>query len=152
LHQIIKLEALLPNIQRRLESLFVDQIGESDPDTSELEQLCLQFYGKSKSCSLLIDGLDEADDIEQRKVRLFLKKVQRMAGVRILATTHAAMDMSKVFSCDLALCIRPEDLKHDIEVFVQSQISKYSLEELSDCEPFVLDLIRQKLVSDAEGM
>ncbi|KAH8727331.1 hypothetical protein GQ44DRAFT_102688 [Phaeosphaeriaceae sp. PMI808] len=75
-----------------------------------------------------------------------------MAGARILATTHAAIDMSKVFTCDLALYIRPENLKDDIEVFVQSQIDKYSQEELSDCEPFVLDLIKQKLVSDAKGM
>ena len=149
---MIRPDTLLPSIQRRLESLFEDQIDQSEPATSELGQLFLQAFGKLENYFLLIDGLDEADDIEQRKVKSFLKEVQKMTGARILATTHAAMDMSRVFACCLALHIRPEDLKDDIDVFVQSQINKYSQEELSDCEPYVLDLVRQKLVSDAEGM
>ncbi|KAH8712110.1 hypothetical protein GQ44DRAFT_661085 [Phaeosphaeriaceae sp. PMI808] len=143
LHQIIRLESLLPDLQRRLESLFMDRIDQSEPTTSELEHLFLQSYGKFKSCFLLIDGLDEADEIEQRNVKSFLKEVQKMDRARILATTHAAMDMSKVFTGGLALHIRPEDLKDDIEAFVESQIGKYSQEELSDCSPYALDLIRQ---------
>jgi hypothetical protein len=149
---MLRPETLLPNIQRRLESLFMDQIGQSEPTTSELEELFLQTFGKLENGFLLIDGLDEADDIEQRKVKSFLKEVQKMTGARIFATTHASMDISKVLTCGLTLHIRPEDLKDDIDVFVQSQIDKYSHEEMSDCEPYVLDLIKQKLVSDSEGM
>lgn len=152
LHQTIRLEALLPDSQRRLESLFEGQIDQSEPATSELEQLFLHFYGKFNRAFLLIDGLDEADEVEQRNVKSFLKEVQKMNGAQILAITHAAMDMSKVFTHGSALHIRPEDLEDDIEAFVQSQIDKYSQEELSDCEPYVLDLIKQKLISDAEGM
>ncbi|KAF2785963.1 hypothetical protein K505DRAFT_344213, partial [Melanomma pulvis-pyrius CBS 109.77] len=152
LHQAIRLETLLPDSQRRLQSLFMDQISPLEPATDELEQLFLHFYGNFKSGFLLIDGLDEADEAEQRNVKSFLKEVQKMDSARILAITHAAMDMSKVFTRGLALQIRPEDLKDDIEVFVQSQIDKYAPGELSDCSPAVLDLIKQKLVSDAEGM
>ncbi|KAF2803796.1 uncharacterized protein BDZ99DRAFT_163042 [Mytilinidion resinicola] len=152
LHQMIKLEALVPELQRRLESLFIDRIDQSEPTTSELEQLFLHSCRKFKGCFLLIDGLDEADEIEQRNVKSFLKDVQRTHAARILATTHAAMDMSKVFTRGLALNIRPEDLKDDIEVFVQSQIDKYSQEKLSDCSPYALDIIKQKLIFDAEGM
>jgi len=129
----------------------MDQIDQPEPATSELEEIFLQTSGKLKNMFLLIDGLDEADDIEQRKVKLFLKEVQKMPCVRIFTTTHASMDMSKVFTC-VALHIQPQDLKDDIDVFVQSQIDKYSQEDMSDCEPYVLDLIKQKLVSDAEGM
>lgn len=149
---MVRLESLLPDLQRLLESLFMDRIDQSEPTTSELEQLFLQSYGKFKSCFLLIDGLDEVDEIEQRNIKSFLREVQKMDGARILATTHAAMDMSKVFTGGLALHIRPDDLKDDIEAFVESQIDKYSQEELSDCSPYALDIIRQKLISDAEGM
>ncbi|KAF2732168.1 hypothetical protein EJ04DRAFT_608906, partial [Polyplosphaeria fusca] len=152
LHQIIRPETLLPTIQRRLESLFVDQIDESESATSELEELFLESCRTVQCCFLLLDGLDELNDIEQRKVKAFLRKAQKIDGGRVLTTTHAAMDMSKVFGSNLELHIRPEDLQNDIDVFIQSQIDEYSQEELSDCAPIVLDLIKQKLSNDAEGM
>ncbi|KAF2270530.1 hypothetical protein CC78DRAFT_573824 [Lojkania enalia] len=152
LHQTITLETLLPDSQRRLESLFESQIDQSEPATSELEQLFLHFYRKFNRAFLLIDGLDEADEVERRNVKSFLKEVAKMNGARILAITHAEMDMSTVFTRSSALHIQPEDLKDDIEVFIQSQIEKYSQDELSNCEPFILDLIKQKLIADAEGM
>lgn len=152
LHQAIKMESLLPDSQRILESLFKDQIYQSEPTTSELEQIFFHFYGKFKSAFLLIDGLDEANDVEQRNVKSFLKTVQKMDGARIFTTTHAAMDMSKVFTRGLALQIKPKDLEDDIETFIQSQIDKYSQGELCDCSPSMLDIIKRKLVSDAQGM
>ncbi|KAF2183636.1 hypothetical protein K469DRAFT_689781 [Zopfia rhizophila CBS 207.26] len=152
LHQTITLEALLPDSQRRLESLFEGQIDQSEPATGELKQLFLHFYGKFNRAFLLIDGLNEADEVEQRNIKSFLKEVQKMNGARILVITHAAIDMLKVFTRGSALHIQPEDLKDDIKAFVQSQIDKYSQEELSDYEPYMLDLIKQKLISDAEGM
>ncbi len=39
LDQIIKMETLLPHIQRRLESLFVSQTDQREPDIAELERL-----------------------------------------------------------------------------------------------------------------
>ncbi|KAF2031340.1 hypothetical protein EK21DRAFT_88059, partial [Setomelanomma holmii] len=152
LHQILKSETLLPDIQRRLELLFRDQIEQSEPAISELEELFLQIYDEHENGFLLIDGLDEADEIEQKKVKSFLKEVHKKTSARILATTHASMDFSKVSTSGSVLHIRSEDLRDDIDVFVQSQIDKYSHEEMSECEPYVLDLIKQKLVSDAEGM
>lgn len=152
LHQAIRLEFLLPDSLRSLESLFKDQIDQSEPTTSELEQIFFHFYGKFKSAFLLIDGLDEANDIEQRNVKSFLKTLQKMDGARVLAITHAAMDMSKVFTCGLTFQIKPNDLENDIATFIQSQIVKYSQGELYDCSPSVLDIIKRKLVSDAQGM
>lgn len=152
LHQIITLETLLPDLQRLLESIFLDRIDQLEPTTSELERIVLYAYRKSKRCFLLIDGLDEVDEIEQRNIKSFLKKIQKLGSVRILATTHAAMDMSRVFTRGLVLPIMPEDLKDDIEVFIQLQIQKYSQEELSDCSPYAIDLIKQTLLANAEGM
>jgi hypothetical protein len=149
LHQAVRLESLLPDSQRHLESLFVDQV---EPDISELIKLFMYFYIKFKNAFLLIDGLDEADKSDQRNVKSFLKEVQKVHGARILTVTHPDVDMSKVFSRSGTLQIKPENLKSDIEIFVQRQIDMYSHEELSVCSPSLLDKVKQALLSGAEGM
>jgi hypothetical protein len=84
LHQAVRLESLLPDSQRRLESLFVDQIDQVEPGIGELIKLFMHFYVKFKNAFLLIDGLDEADKSDQRNVKSFLKEVQKVHGARIL--------------------------------------------------------------------
>ncbi|KAJ4287350.1 hypothetical protein N0V90_012748 [Kalmusia sp. IMI 367209] len=150
-HQTVNLETLSPDVQRHLESLFgyMDQL---EPSTSELEQLFLDSCGKFKRAFLLIDGLDEVDKVEQRNIKSFLKEVQNMDGARILAFTHTGMDMSEVLIPCSQLHITAEDLKDDIETFIESQIGKYSQGELSTCSPSVLDIIKRKLTADAEGI
>ena len=152
LHQAVRLELLLPDLQRRLESLFVDQIDQAEPDTSELIKLYIHFYGKFKNAFLIIDGLDETNGSDQRNVKSFLKEVQKVNGARILAITHPDVDMSKVFSRSRTLQINPEDLKVDIEIFVQRQIDEHSQEGLSICLPSLLNKVKQALLSGAEGM
>ena len=152
LHQAIKLETLLPDLQRRLESLFVDQIGQAEPDMGELRELFLHFCKNSKNAFLLIDGLDEADESDQRNVKSFLKEVQTVNSSRILASTHPDVDMSKVLSRCQALQIKPEDLKGDIEIFIQSQIDEHSQDVLSVCSPSLLNEVKQAMLSSAEEM
>ncbi|OCL01600.1 hypothetical protein AOQ84DRAFT_383587, partial [Glonium stellatum] len=152
LHQAARLDSLPPNSQRRLEALFTDQVGQAEPDTDEVMKLFMHFYQKFKNAFILIDGLDEADKINQRNVKSFLKEVQKMNGARIFASTHPDMDMSKVFSHGQTLQIRPEDLECDVEVFVTKQIEEYSQEELSVCLPSLLVFVKQVLLSGAEGM
>ncbi|KAF2190029.1 hypothetical protein K469DRAFT_22338 [Zopfia rhizophila CBS 207.26] len=152
LHQAVRLESLLPDSQRRLESLFANQIDQAEPAVSELIKLFIHFNGKFKNAFLLIDGLDEADKSDQKNVKFFLKEVQKVDSARILAITHADMDMSKVLGRSRALHIRPEDLKDDIKMYIQWQIDEHSQEELSVCSASLLDKIKQALVSGAEGM
>lgn len=130
----------------------MDQIDQAEPDTGELIKLFMHFYGEFKNAFLLIDGLDEANKSDQRNVKSFLKEVQKVNSARILAITHPDVDMSKVFSRSRTLQINPEDLKVDIEIFVQRQIDKHSQEGLSICSPSLLDKVKQALLSDAEGM
>ena len=152
LHQAVRIEDLTSTFQRRLESLFLDLISQPEPAISELEQLFLHFYKKLKNGFLLVDGLDEADEVDQRNIKSFLKDVQKVNGARILVVTHAAMDMSKIFTHASVLEIRSEDLEDDIKIFIQLQIDQHSEGELSSCSPSVLNIIKRKLVSDAEGM
>lgn len=42
-----------------------------------------------------------------------------MIGIQILANTHAAIDMSKVFGHSLELHIIVNDLKDDVETFIE---------------------------------
>jgi len=130
----------------------VDQIDQAEPDPSELIKLFIHFYGQFKNAFLLIDGLDEADRSNQRNVKSILKEVQKVNGARILATTHPDVDMSKVFSSSQTLQIKPEDVKGDIEIFVQRQIDEHSQEGLSVCSPALLDKVKQALLSGAEEM
>ena len=123
-----------------------------EPDTSELIELFTYFYEKFKNGFLLIDGLDEAEKSDQRNIRSFLREVQKVDGARILVITHPEIDMSKVFSRSWTLQIMPEDLKNDIDIFVQRQVDEHAQEELSVCSPSVLDKIRQALICGAEGM
>jgi hypothetical protein len=152
LHQVISLESLRPDSQRRLELLFVDQIDQAEPDANELIKLFIQFYKKFKNAFLLIDGLDEAHKGDQRNVKSFLREIQKLDGARILAISHPDIDMSNVFSCSHTLQIKPEDLKGDIEIFIQGQIDEHSQKGLSICSPSLLNKVKQALLSGADEM
>ena len=130
----------------------MDQIDQAEPDISDLINLFIYFYGKFKNAFLLIDGLDEAGKSDQRNVKSFLREVQKVDGARILAINHLDMDMSKVFSCSQTLQITTEDIKGDIEIFIQSKIDEHSQRELSVCSLSLLNKVKQALLSGAEGM
>jgi hypothetical protein len=152
LAQIIKMETLLPHIQRRLESLFVSETDQRKPDIAGLEKLFIELCGPLKKVLLLIDGLDEVNQKDRRLVRNFLRKVHDMTCARIFVTTHPEVDMSAVFSTCRTLKIKEQDLETDINTFVESQIERRLPEELSICSPALLNSIRQAIVSGAQGM
>lgn len=152
LRQTMNLETLSPDIQERLESLFDNPEDQLEPSTSDLKELFFTSCGKFRRAFLLIDGLDEVNKAEQDNIKFFLREVQNISGARILAFTHAAMGMSKVFTGCSQLHITAEDLEDDVETFIESQIDKHAQEKLSACSPSVLDIIKRKLIDDAEGM
>lgn len=152
LHQALSLENLSPVVERHLESLFDSRMDQLEPSTSELEQLFSHSCGQFERAFILIDGLEEVNEVDQRKVKSLLKEVQKTDSARILAFTHATMNMSKVFTQCSQLHITAKDLKDDVEMFIDSQIDRYSQEELSACPLFVLDIIKRKLLADTEGM
>lgn len=150
--QAIRRDLLHPNIQRRLESLFLDQLAHAEPDIQELEELVIHFLKEFKSSYLLIDGFDEIENNDQKIVKRFLKTVQTVEHVRVWLTLHPAVDLSNVLNNIDTMYMDPQYLEADIELFVQQQLDEHSQEELSICSPILLDKIKQALLSRAEGM
>ncbi|KAF2204889.1 hypothetical protein GQ43DRAFT_477831 [Delitschia confertaspora ATCC 74209] len=151
LHQVIRLDSLLPNFQRRLESLFIGPIDAAEPYSRDLTDIFIELYRKFKNAFLIIDGLDEMDKNEQRNVIHFLKEVQIVNNARILVFTHPNVDMSKVLGTSSTLQITPHDVQQDIDTFIQRQMKENS-KELSVCSPSELGIIKQVLLSGAEAM
>jgi hypothetical protein len=151
LHQAIKLEQLQPDLQRQLESLFVDRTR-TWLDPNQLVELFFHFFGETRNAFFLLDGLDETEESIQRQVKSFLKRMQSERNSRIIAITHPNMDMSTVFPSESnTLEIQPEDLKADIETFIENKIDEYT-EEISVCPASVIELIKNELLSKAHGM
>jgi hypothetical protein len=130
----------------------MNQIDQAQPDITELIELFTCFYDTFKNSFLIVDGLDEAEKSDQRNIKSFLKELQKLDCARILIIGHPDVDMSKVISQSQTLQIKPEDVKGDIEVFVQKQMDEHSQVELSNCSTSELDKIKLALISGAEEM
>ena len=152
LHQVIRPEKLDPSILLRLESLFLGQMDQTVLNITELEDIFVQFYRSFKIGLLLIDGLDEVDINDQRYIRKFLITMQHISGARICITTHPEVDVSKVLRDIEILRIEPEDLKADIETFIDVKFKEHSQDELRICSPDHLSKIKQVLLSLTDGM
>jgi hypothetical protein len=151
LHQAVSLKRPSTTFCHSLEPLFANGPS-SEPAIEDLTRLFRGLFGKDKKLVLLLDGLDEANENEQRIVKSFLKMIQGLNDSRIIATSHVDMDLSKVFVNPFIFQIQPENVKPDIEMYIQSQIDIHAQDELSSCSKPVLEVIKRTMVSDAEGM
>ena len=149
LHQVLTVE-ILPAVQVRLESLFSGEMDQWEVD--EVASLFSDLCSAYKRVFLLLDGLDEVDPSDGRVIRNFLKKFQGIASVKVFITTHPEVDMSTVFRKCRTFKIEAQDVEPDIAAFVESQIEQHSHMELSGCSLPLLELVKQALISDAQGM
>ena len=152
LHQVVRRELLSPDSQKLLESQFSDQLDRTEPDINGLIELFVHFCKKYKNVFLIIDGLDEADESQQKSIRSFFKNMEKAEGVRMLVLTNPDMDIPKIMYPVQTLQIKLEDVKDDIKTFIQSQIEEHSQEELSICPSSLLTEIKEGLLSGAEEM
>jgi hypothetical protein len=151
LHQVLTVENL-PAVQYHLESLFSGDIEQREVDLVEVASLFSYLCSTYKSVFLLLDGLDEVEANDGRVIRNFLKKFQGIASIRVFITTHPEVDISTVFMKCRTFKIEAQDIEPDIAAFVESQIEQHSHMELSECSLNLLELIKQTLISDAQGM
>ena len=143
---------ILPAIQVRLESLFPSEMDQWEVDPVEAASLFSDLCSTYKRVFLLLDGLDEVDPNDGRVIRNFLKKFQGIASLKVFITTHPEVDMSTVFRKCRTFKIEAQDVEPDIAAFVESQIEQHSYMELSGCSLPLLELVKQALISGAQGM
>jgi hypothetical protein len=149
LHQVLTVE-ILPAVQVRLESLFSGEMDQWEVD--EVASLFSDLCSAYKRVFLLLDGLDEVDPNDGRVIRNFLKKFQGIASVKVFITTHPEVDVSMVFRKCQTFKIEAQDVEPDIAAFVESQIEQQSHVELAGCSLPLLELVKQALISGAQGM
>jgi len=143
---------LLPAVQVRLESLFSAEMDQWEVDPVEVASVFSDLCSAHKRVFLLLDGLDEVDPNDGRVIRNFLKKFQGIASVKVFITTHPEVDMSTVFRKCRTFKIEAQDVEPDIAAFVESQIEQHSHVELAGCSLPLLELVKQALISGAQGM
>ena len=141
-----------PAVQVRLESLFSGEIDQWEVDPFGAASLFSDLCSAYKIVYLLIDGLDEVDPNDGRVIRNFLKEFQGIASVKVFITTHPEVDMSTVFRRCRTFKIEAQDVEPDITTFVENQIEQHSHMELSGCSSPLLELVKEALISGAQGM
>lgn len=157
LHQILRTESLSPALQRRLEAIFVWPSGSSEPEIDELETLIIGLCDTLQNVILLVDGIDEAEQEDQRLVLHFLKKAiqKSQAVIKLFISSRPEVDVPIFFSDNGQLThinIRAQDTQIEIDNVIKSRVEKVAKEgSLVVCEPATIDKIKKALRIKASG-
>lgn len=155
LHQVIRPVSLNPNLQRRLEAIFIGPNGSREPDIDELETLLFDFCNIQQKVIILVDGINEAEQGDRKLVLHFLKAIQKsQAVIKLFVASRSEVDVPILFS-DSQLShinIRAHDTRLEIENFINSRVEKAKDGSLRVCGPAVIDKIKHALKMKARGM
>lgn len=153
LHQILPPERISPSIQRRVETVFDGGLSNREPEIEEVESILFPTLDPSKLFILIVDGIDEIGEDERKLVFRSLKMIrQAVPNARFWISGQSEVDIFAVFRTNTRrMHIRPSDIDNDIRYFVEAHINEPS-NILSGCTTPLKDMIRQTLVSKAQGM
>lgn len=105
---------------------------------------------------ILIDGLDELEPTERREILDVLRLLVRAnAQVRLFVSGRDSLsvDLPARFASLEHITMLPEDLAGDIRRYVDATVQeKYASSELKVSDPDLLDVVKDILSSEAEGM
>lgn len=156
LHQILRIESLNPTLQRRLEAIFTEPNGSIEPEFDELETLVLDLFNGLQKVVILIDGINEVEQDDQRLVLHFLKAIQHTQTViKLFVTTRPEVDVPIFFSeGQLTLInIRAHDIRLEIDEFINLRLENEAKGgSLAVCGPALIDEIKRVLKMKAKGM
>ncbi|KAF8544009.1 hypothetical protein BDD12DRAFT_977932 [Trichophaea hybrida] len=153
LHQVLRIDKISPEIQRRLEEIFIGTTGTREPDLIELQGLITDVCATNiqEEVFLVVDGIDEADEGVRKIVLQFLKDMQLCARVKLFAAGQPEVDIKKVVRC-VTISITPRELEDDIRTFIDVQVEKELNGVLSVHESGLVDKIKDVLAWKAQGM
>lgn len=158
LHQILRTESLNPAVQRRLEAIFVGPNGSRIPEIDELETLIIALCDTLQKVIILVDGISEVEQQDQRLVLHFLKTaVQKsQAVIKLFISSRPEVDVPIFFSGNgqfTHINIRAQDTQIDIDKVITSRVEKVAKEgSLVLCQPATIEKIEKALKMKASGM
>ena len=157
LHQILRTESLNPALQRRLEAVFVGPNGSREPEIDELEALIIRLCDTLQTVIVLVDGIDEAEQDDQRLVLHFLKNAiqKSQAVIKLFISSRPEVNVPIFFSDNgqlMHINIQAQDTQIEIDKVIKFRVEKVAKEgSLAVCEPSTIDKIMKALKMKANG-
>ena len=121
----------------------------------EIEHLLLDVCAKMSKVVLLIDGVNEADQLDQKVVLSVLKKLVRLElASKIFITSQPEVNFRSVFSdTDISqINLKPQDTQCELEKYINQRVDNEIHNQLALCSMRVIDDIKAVLKTKAEGM
>lgn len=157
LHQILRTESLNPALQRRLEATFIGPNGSRKPEIDELEALIIGLCDTLQNVIVLVDGIDEAEQEDQRLVMHFLKNAiqKSQAVIKLFISSRPEVNVPIFFSDNGQLThinIRAQDTQIEIDKVIKFRVENVAKEgSFVVCEPATIDKIIKALKMKASG-
>lgn len=157
LHQILRTELLNPALQRRLEAIFVGPNGTREPEIDEWEALIIELCDKLQNVTILVDGIDEAEQEDQRLVLHVLKNAidKSQAVIKLFISSRPGVNVPIFFGGNGQLThinIRAQDTQIEIDKVIRFRVENVAKTgPLAVCEPATIDKIIEALRMKASG-
>lgn len=156
LHQVLCIESLTPDLQQRLERIFIGSNGTREPDIDDLETLIVELCDKQQKVAIIVDGISEVEQEDRRLVLRFFQAIQKsQAIIKLFVSGRPEVDVPRFFSEAQLTQIRIQvrDTRSEIDSFVESRVEQEAINgPLVVCGPAVIDKIKIALKTKARGM
>ena len=153
LHQILRIDNITPQIQRRIEAIFIGATGTREPDVSELQKLVdICASGIQEEILLVIDGIDEANGDILRSVLRFFGHMQSCSRIKIFAAGQPEVLLANSPARWVTIFITAQELEKDIRTFIDVKAERELKAILSPYEPEFINTVKDILSWKAQGM
>lgn len=155
LYQVLRIESLNPTLQQRLKAIFIGSYGSREPEIDELETLVLELSNTVQKVIIIVDGINEVEQNDQKLVLRFLKAIQQsQAAIKLFVASRPEVEIPIASSNGQLthISIRAHDNQLDIDDFIESRVEKEAKHgSLIVCEPAVIDKVKNVLKKRANG-
>jgi hypothetical protein len=149
LRQYLEVNHMEDWMRENLESIFSSSFIPID----SMERLFLETIGEKDELFIIIDGLEELESIDRRKLLGFLERLQRAAKAKIAIFSRPDPALTQQLSRFEIIKLSGQRNSMDIAKYVQDSIIQAIDEDrLVVNDPALIDEIAETLVERADGM
>ena len=154
LHQLLRIDNITPQIQRRIEAIFIGSTGTREPEVAELQELATNICASSIQEELLfvVDGIDEANREILRGVLGFLGHIQSCSRVKIFAAGQPEVVLASFLARCVTIHITAQEMEKDIRTFIDVKAERELGGILSPYGPDLINTVKDVLSWKAQGM